>query len=137
MDVTGTHQCASITTLYHRYHHPRFIGKDPIVFPRRYARLQDREVAGLVAAGLAYGRVAQIFVSVERVLQMLGDEPSACLRAASDGELRRMLSGFRHRWTTGDEVAGLLTAVGAMQREFFFFFRQSACRFCCGYGGRG
>ena len=59
---------------YDHYNDAAFIEKDPIVFPRRYANGVDREIVALLAAGLAYGRVAQIFVSVDRVLTNTGEK---------------------------------------------------------------
>jgi hypothetical protein len=41
------------------------VGFDPVQFPRRYARQEDAEVAGLLAASLAYGRVEGFFPKVE------------------------------------------------------------------------
>jgi uncharacterized protein (TIGR02757 family) len=81
---------------------------DPIQIVRRYARDDDREVVGFVAASLAFGRVLSVLQSIERVLSVMGPEPAAYLRcfdAARDG---RAFSGIVHRWTRGADIAALL-----------------------------
>jgi uncharacterized protein (TIGR02757 family) len=89
-----------------------FVHPDPLETVYHYRSAGDQEIAGLVAATLAYGRVAQILASVARVLAALDPAgPRASLLAATEGELRERLAGFKHRFTTGGEMASLLVAV--------------------------
>jgi uncharacterized protein (TIGR02757 family) len=98
---------------------------DPLEFVHRYEDPRDREVVGLVAASLAYGRVAQILVSVETVLEALGPSPATALTVPGRQRLARALRGFRHRFTTGRDVCTLLDGVdrllerwGSLERAF-------------------
>jgi uncharacterized protein (TIGR02757 family) len=87
---------------------------DPIHIVRRYSRDEDREVVAFVAASLAFGRVASVLQSIERVLAVIGPEPAAYLRrfdAARDG---RAFSAIVHRWTRGADIAALLWLVRQM-----------------------
>ena len=77
------------------------LASDPIQFPRRYARDEDREVAGFIAAALAYGRVAHIRSSVETVLVSLGAHPAEALRGVTRESASRAYRGFTHRFNTG------------------------------------
>lgn len=106
-----------LESFYSHYNHPAFIGKDPVVFPRRYRNVRDREIVGLLASGLAYGRVASIFASTEKVLEALGPSPADRLTSDSRRNLECRFSGFKHRWTTGEDLVDLLVAVRAMQME--------------------
>lgn len=88
-----------------------FLDTDPVGLVRRYDAPGDREIAGLLAAGLAYGRVASIRASLTRLLDALGPSPS---RFVDRFDLRRdgrRLERFRHRFTTGRDVAILLDRV--------------------------
>jgi uncharacterized protein (TIGR02757 family) len=81
-----------------------------------YDAPEDQEIAGLISASLAYGRVAQILVSVGRVMDVLGSggsrgSPHAFLGRMTDRELRELFRPFKHRFTTGAEVAALLIAI--------------------------
>ncbi|WP_029165212.1 DUF2400 family protein [Aminiphilus circumscriptus] len=51
--------------LYETYASPRYLDPDPVLFLHRYDTPEDVEVAGLLAACFAYGKVRQIQRSVE------------------------------------------------------------------------
>lgn len=92
----------------------RYLSSDPLEFPRRYRGSADREVAGLVAASLAYGNVKTIRASLERALRSLGPRPSSVVRRIEPREALRELGAFRHRWTGGRDLACLLVFAGQM-----------------------
>lgn len=104
--------------IYAEYNRRELIHPDPLEFLWRYGSTADREIAGLVASGLAYGRVAQILRSTEKVLALLGPSPSETLAGLSEEELLRALGGFRHRFTTAPEMASLLVSASSLQREW-------------------
>jgi uncharacterized protein (TIGR02757 family) len=103
-----------LDSLYRRYNRRAYVHPDPLEFLYRYESPADQEIVGLVAACLAYGRVAQILASVARVLGALGaagGSPRAYLERVEEPELHRVFRGFTHRFTTGAEVAALLVGV--------------------------
>jgi uncharacterized protein (TIGR02757 family) len=81
---------------------------DPIEIVRRYTVRSDREVVGFVAASLAFGRVASVLQSIERVLQVLGPSPAEFVRRFEPARDSRRLKGIVHRWTRGVDLAALL-----------------------------
>ncbi len=106
-----------LENLYRRYNRRRFISPDPLEVVYEFASPADRELVALIAALLAYGRVQQILISVRRVLAILGPSPSRSLCEAPEGSWSPKLSGFRHRFQTGREVAALLEGMGREIRE--------------------
>lgn len=90
---------------------PEFIHPDPLELVRRYKARADREVAGFIAACLAYGNVTQILASVEKVLSPMGTSPASWLKSSAPGAINRALPGFKHRFTTGAEMALFLRNV--------------------------
>ncbi len=85
---------------------------DPVEFPRRYADPGDAEVAGLLAACLAYGRADVFKGKVEQVLAAGEGSPAAFAARLAREPDARVLSGFRYRFNTGEDVAALLAAAG-------------------------
>jgi uncharacterized protein (TIGR02757 family) len=81
---------------------------DPLEFLYDYPEVADREIVGLIASSLAYGRVAQLLKSVALVLEVVGAKPAEFLASASGRSLEKALAGFKHRFTTGSQIAGLL-----------------------------
>lgn len=103
--------------VYERYNHRSCIGSDPLGFVLRFPESDDREVVGLLAAALAFGRVEQIARSVSEVLALLGP-PAARVDSTSREELGQLLRGFRHRFVSGEEVADLLEGVRVVRRRW-------------------
>lgn len=101
------------------FHRPERVVLDPVSEVRRFANVADREVAGLLAASLAYGSLSSIRRSVQEAIAPLGEHPAWTLDAyASRGELVRQFRRFRHRWTSGRDVADLLWAIRCCRRQW-------------------
>lgn len=90
-----------LETVHRDFHHQVERDRDPVCFVHRYPSPRDQEVVALFAALLAYGNVQTILKSVEKVLRLLGPSPAeAILRHDLTGKW----NGFRHRFTTGDDI---------------------------------
>ena len=66
--------------LYSKYNHRDFIKPDPLQFVYQYSDPADMEIAGFLAAELAYGRVNQIEKSVANLLGRMGNSPFEFVR---------------------------------------------------------
>ena len=95
---------AFLEKTYKEFNKPEFIHPDPLEFVWRYKKSRDREIAGLIAACLAYGKVTQILASVQKVLGPMGGSPGAWLTSADRTKLRNTFAAFRHRFTGGGEM---------------------------------
>lgn len=104
--------------LYNAYHSRRWVHPDPLEFLYDYPNKEDREIVGLIAASLAYGRVAQILVSVSRVLKKLGPSPAAFITCSETAKLKKTFSGFKHRFTTSEELVQFLRGIGEVCRRY-------------------
>lgn len=97
---------------------------DPIHLVRRYEDAADREVAGFIAAALAFGRVASVIQSIERVFSVMGHSPAAYVRAFDPQRQARDLKPIVHRWTKGEDLTALVIVLQRMLRtgsiESFF-----------------
>lgn len=103
--------------LYSRYNHRKFVHPDPLEFLYDYDDIRDREIAGLVASSLAYGRVAQILKGVGLVLNQM-DSPYDFVIGESPRSIKKAFADFKHRFTTGDEISGMLIAVKRIIGEY-------------------
>jgi uncharacterized protein (TIGR02757 family) len=87
---------------------------DPVSLPHRYTDPRDVEVAGLLAASLAYGRADLFLPKVTRLLEAMGPSPAAFVRGLDVAGVRALLSGFVYRFNVGADVAVLLLGMGRM-----------------------
>jgi len=90
--------------IYQRYHVPHLLGTDPLVMVRRFRDRDDREVAALFAALLAYGNVKQINVSLGRLFAAMDNRPAAFIRDFDFEEARAALAGFKHRFADETDI---------------------------------
>jgi uncharacterized protein (TIGR02757 family) len=90
---------------------------DPIEIVRRYPGRADREVVGFCAAGLAFGRVASVLQSVERLLAVMGPSPAEFVRRFDPRRDGRAFEPLVHRWTRGDDLVALVLAMRRMMDE--------------------
>ncbi len=81
---------------------------DPIQIVRRFQAPDDREVVGFCAAALAFGRVASVMQSIERLLAVMGNRPAAYVRRFEPRRDGAALAHLVHRWTRGPDLTALL-----------------------------
>jgi len=97
--------------LYERYNRPEFIHPDPLEFVYRYESAEDREIAGLIAAVLAYGNVKQIIRSADNALSRMGDSPRDFVERVPEDKFDGYFADFKHRFTDGTQMAELLVGL--------------------------
>lgn len=114
------HPCLGVVLeeLYRSFNRRSYVHPDPLEMVYRFEHQVDREIAGLVAAGLAYGHVKQILKSAADVLHRMESRPAAFLQHTDRRALVSAFTGFRHRWTRGEEMAGLLLNVKRVLEEY-------------------
>src|SRR5947208_15891313 len=89
---------------------------DPVELVHRYSDPLDVEVAGLLCAALAYGRVDLFKPRLSALLDALGPSPSAVARTAQPRELLDRCASFSYRMTGPRDVACLLHGAGRILR---------------------
>jgi uncharacterized protein (TIGR02757 family) len=87
---------------------------DPIHVVRRFTRGDDREIVAFCAAALAFGRVASVLQSIERLVAVMGEGPAAFVRRFEPARDGAPLRDFVHRWTRGADVIALLWVLRQM-----------------------
>ncbi|MFQ5353543.1 MAG: TIGR02757 family protein [Thermodesulfobacteriota bacterium] len=85
-----------------------FLSSDPLCYVHRVTTPVDREIVGLIASSLAYGRVAGIKNSIEKVLAVMEGSPGGFTMNFRPHVEGRLFDGFRHRFNTGEDVSCLL-----------------------------
>ncbi len=89
---------------------------DPVGVVRRFSHPLDREIVGLVAAGLAFGNVKTIRAKLEELLERVGESPH--VKAEDARALKKSLLTFRHRVFVGDDLARLMIGARIVQKKY-------------------
>lgn len=104
--------------IYRTYNARRWVHPDPLEFLYGYRDPLDREIVGIVASSLAYGRVLQILKSVGFVLEKMGPSPRDFLAAQGEKDLLNVFRGFKHRFTTGEDLVAMLFGTRRVVKRF-------------------
>ena len=102
-----------LDSLYHGFNAAASL-TDPIELVRPYETGPDREIAGFIAAGLAFGNVVAVMASVRAVLARMGPSPAAFVRQFDPRRHAALFDGFVHRWTRGRDIVALLHVLRQM-----------------------
>lgn len=78
------------------YNQPTFIESDPIQIPHRFTQKEDREIAGFLAATMAWGNRKMIIKKVDDLLQRMGNSPFDFIMNYSENEFDK-IEGFKYR----------------------------------------
>ena len=98
---------SALDRLYESFNYPDS-ATDPIQIVRRWKTAEDREVVGLCASALAFGRVSSVLQSIERVVGMMDGEPAAYVRRFDPHRHGAAFADLVHRWTRGPDLVALL-----------------------------
>ncbi|MCF8075157.1 MAG: TIGR02757 family protein [Desulfotignum sp.] len=107
-----------LETVYAAYNRKEFVDPDPLMFLYRYPQVRDREIAGLVAACLAYGRVEMILQAVNQVLMFLGPNPRDRVVHLNETDLYRGMAGFSYRFARPAHVVSLIVGIQRVLRQY-------------------
>ena len=99
--------------LYRTFDHVNS-ASDPVHIVRRYSKPDDREIVGFCASALAFGRVASVLQSIERLLEAMGPHPAAFVRNFDARRDRGPLEPLVHRWIRGRDLVALLLILQRM-----------------------
>jgi uncharacterized protein (TIGR02757 family) len=111
------------------------LAADPVELPRRYRSPHDQEVAGLLAACLAYGRADLFKPVLVRLLDQLGASPAAAVDAFAAAPSAAGLGWFRYRFNQPADLAALLAAIGHLRRAHGSLGARFAALFAAAGGG--
>jgi uncharacterized protein (TIGR02757 family) len=120
----------NLDQLYFEYNKCEYVHPDPLEFLYNYDDIGDREIVGLIASSLALGKVAMILKSTTEVLKKI-ESPKEFIKDVSLKTLKKVFSGFKHRFITGEDVASLLFGIkdvlirfGSLQSCFMSDFNK-------------
>ena len=96
--------------LHDKYNRKEFIEPDPISIPHSFSDQADREIAGFMAATIAWGNRKAIVKSAQRMMQYMDYAPADFVRNASPSELSH-LQTYVHRTFNGQDFTDFVLAM--------------------------
>jgi uncharacterized protein (TIGR02757 family) len=99
-----------------RYNQPAFIEYDPISIPHQFSTKQDIEIAGFLAATIAWGSRKIIIRNANRIMNMLDHSPYEFIMNSSNDEMEKNKS-FVHRTFNSTDLNYFLKALQHIYRH--------------------
>ncbi len=96
------------------YNNPNFIESDPIMIPHQYNLKEDIEIAGFLAATIAWGNRKSIINNANKMMLLLGNSPHDFVMNHQEHHLEK-LENFVHRTFNSTD---LITFVKALQNIY-------------------
>ena len=98
------------------YNRPEFIEYDPISIPHLYTGKEDIEIAGFLAASIAWGNRKMILRNANRMMELLDHSPYEFIINSSDAEIE-MIDRFTHRTFNLTDFTFFLQALRNIYRQ--------------------
>ena len=92
------------------YNRPSFIEYDPISIPHQFTKKQDIEIAGFLAATIAWGNRKMIIRNATQVIKILDHSPYEFIMNSSDDEFQ-IVESFVHRTFNSTDLFYFLKAL--------------------------
>ncbi len=106
-----------LEAIYEKYNRREYVSPDPLQFVYEYDEPNEQEIVGLIASSLAYGRVRQILKSISIILER-AENPLKFIINSCDDKIVDTFVDFKHRFTDGKEISGLLLGIKRVIREY-------------------
>jgi uncharacterized protein (TIGR02757 family) len=97
------------------YNRPSFIELDPISIPHLFTLKEDIEIAGFLAATIAWGNRKMILRNANRMMEILDDSPYEFIRNSSEGEMQTV-GRFVHRTFNSTDLIFFLKSLQHIYR---------------------
>ena len=85
-----------------QYNTRDFIDSDPVQIPHLYTQKEDIEIAGFLAATIAWGNRKMIIKNAHRMMELMGNAPYDFILSHQDKDLKD-LESFVHRTFNGQD----------------------------------
>lgn len=85
---------------YDRYNRLDFIESDPISIPHQFTNKEDIEIAGFLAATIAWGQRVTIINNANKLMKLMDNSPFDFVMNAKEKDLQRF-TDFKHRTFNG------------------------------------
>ncbi len=118
------------------YHYKAFdkskISPDPLQFLHLFDNEKDIEAIGFIASIFAYGNVAQIINTLNKILAVSDNQPYEFIAGYFNEKYSFKLAGLKHRFYTEKDISLLFYILsdvyhqfGSLKNLFQFFYRET------------
>ncbi|MGB5943158.1 MAG: TIGR02757 family protein [Leeuwenhoekiella sp.] len=98
------------------YENPKFIGTDPIQIPHQFSKKEDIEIAGFMAATIAWGNRKSIITNANRMMDLMERAPHDFILNHQQDDLKAF-DGFVHRTFNAEDLKTFINGLQHLYRN--------------------
>ena len=117
---------------YDKYNRIAFIESDPISIPHQFTKKEDIEIAGFLAATIAWGQRVTIINNANKLMKLMDKSPFDFVMNVKEKDFKRFVD-FKHRTFNGVDVIFFMKSLqniykkhGGLQNVFGFNTKHSS-----------
>lgn len=92
-----------------------FIPHDPILFPHRFNKKEDIEIAGFIAASFAYGKRSLFIAKLNELFDIMNNQPYFFIKSFKNKKLD--LNGINYRFAKEDDINNMLYVLSTIYND--------------------
>lgn len=116
-DFSAEQMYDMLEALHDKYNNTDFIEADPISVPHSFTDDRDKEIAGFLAATIAWGNRKAIVSSARRMMEYMDFAPYSFVMNAEQSDLERLKS-YVHRTFNGQDFVDFVRAMQGVCRKY-------------------
>lgn len=116
-DFTAEQMCEILEALHDKYNNTDFIEADPISVPHSFTDDRDKEIAGFLAATIAWGNRKAIVRSARRMMEYMDFAPYSFVVGAQQSDFETLRS-YVHRTFNGGDFVDFVRALQSICRKY-------------------
>lgn len=102
---------------YDKYNRPDFIESDPISIPHQFSKKEDIEIAGFLAATIAWGQRVTIINNANKLIKRMGNNPHDFIMSATQKDFKKF-DDFVHRTFNGVDAVFFMKSLQNIYRNY-------------------
>lgn len=102
---------------HEKFNQPNFIASDPISIPHLFSQKEDIEIAGFLAATIAWGQRKTIITNANKMIALMDMQPYDFILNHSNKELKRF-ELFKHRTFNGVDMVYFIKALQHIYKNY-------------------
>jgi len=102
---------------YDKYNRLDFIESDPVSIPHQFSKKEDIEIAGFLAATIAWGQRVTIINNANKMMKLMGNNPHDFVMSAKPKDLKRF-DEFVHRTFNGVDAMFFMKSLQNIYKNY-------------------
>ncbi len=118
MPKIARHKLKNKLEYHYRAFNKSVSAPDPVEYPHKFSDSTDIEIAAFIASVFAYGTIAQIKFSLNKIFNITGDKPAEFVMDYKFQHGKKEFANIRHRFYKPNDIASLFLILNTVYKNY-------------------